>query len=145
MKPDPRPLEAELVFPSSPEYLSLVRSNVQWITERCKFPEKEASRIVLAVVEAVTNIIRHAYHGDNERKITMRLTEIPCGLQLEFLDRGEPVPPQKIKGRSLDEVKPGGLGVHMLASCMDDVRYEERPGGGTRLVLKKFRVGEEEQ
>ena len=138
MTRDVRPVHAELVFPSSPEYLSLVRCNVQWICEKCRFPEKDTGRITLAVVEAVTNIIRHAYHGDPACEITLRLTEIPSGLQLEFLDRGEHAAADQIKGRALEDVKPGGLGVHMMYSCMDDVEYEQRPGGGTRLVLRKY-------
>ncbi len=133
-----RPLEIELTFRSSTEYLSLIRKNVGWICEKKEFPEKECSRTVLAVVEAATNIIRHAYEGDPDSTITLRLAEIDCGLQIEFLDRGKEFSPDKLQGRDLDDVKPGGLGLHMLRACMDDVRFEKRSGGGTRLVLRKI-------
>jgi sigma-B regulation protein RsbU (phosphoserine phosphatase) len=133
------PPRVEIIFPSSPEYLALVRAAVRTLCEKCEFTEVECSRTVLAVVEAVTNIIRHAYHGDPGQEIVLRARDLGDGLELEFLDRGDSVPPATISSRDLAEVEPGGLGVHMMKSCMDEVSYEGRPGGGSRLVLRKFR------
>lgn len=134
----------EVVFPSSPAYLPLVRSNVRWVCEKSGFPENDCCRIVLAVVEAVTNVIRHAYSGDSNQSILLRITELPDGIELELLDRGESVAPSSI-GVTDDEreSRPGGLGVHLMKACVDHFHYEPRPDGGARLILRKIRGGDE--
>ena len=45
--------------------------------------------------------------------------------------------PKHIKGRDLDDLKPGGLGVHLMRRAMDEVIYEENGWGGTTLILRK--------
>ena len=138
MSTAPSPLRTELVIPSSPDYLPLVRQSVRWFCERCGLPEDEGGRVALAVVEAVTNIIRHAYQGRPDERITLFFSELPGGIEIEFLDEGTSVPPEALRGRDLDDVEPGGLGLHIMKCCMDSFDYEARPGGGSRLVLKKF-------
>jgi len=129
----------EISFPSSSEYLSLVRAATRWFAEKCEFSEKECGRIVLAVVEATTNIIRHAYGGDPHQRITLRLKHFDDGLEIEFLDRGKSVDLDRLEKRKTAELTPGGLGVPMMKCCMDDFHYETRPGGGARLVLRKLK------
>jgi anti-sigma regulatory factor (Ser/Thr protein kinase) len=137
------PCPLELTFPSSSEYLSLVRSTVRWFSAKCGFGEKDCARVVLAVVEATTNIIRHAYGGESARPITLRMTELPLGLQLEFSDQGQGVSTSQLVGKDPDRLEPGGLGLLMMKTCMDDFRYEALPAGGARLVLTKLRRPEE--
>ena len=132
----------EIQFPSATEYLALLRPVARWFARKCRFPEKECSRIVLAVVEAVTNIIRHAYGGAAGQRITFRMTEIDRGLELEFLDHGKSISPAELERCSSKKSKglrPGGLGVRMMKTCMDHFEYEPRPGGGARLMLRKIR------
>lgn len=129
----------ELRFPSCPEYLALLRLTATWFARRCGFSEKECGRIALALVEAVTNIIRHAYSGDENQIITLRLAEQEGGIELELIDQGKSVPPSALEKISRDKLEPGGLGVRMMKTCMDHFHYEPRPGGGARLVLRKMR------
>lgn len=129
----------ELRFPSCPEYLALLRLTASWYARRCGFSEKECGRIVLALVEAVTNIIRHAYSGDENQSIMLRLAERDGGIELELIDQGKSVPPGDLEKKVRDQLEPGGLGVRMMKSCMDHFHYEPRPGGGARLVLRKLR------
>jgi len=42
-----------------------------------------------------------------------------------------------MKGRELDDVKPGGLGLHFINSVMDKVEYRKNKWGGTTLILQK--------
>ncbi|HVR75932.1 MAG TPA: ATP-binding protein [Planctomycetota bacterium] len=134
----------EIAFPSCPEYLALVRSAVKWFAGKCGFTERDCGRIVLSVVEATTNIIRHAYGGDEKQRISLRMTRIAGGVELEFLDDGCVVAPEDLERRAENgTLSPGGLGVRMMKTCMDDFRYEPRPGGGARLVLRKLRSGPE--
>ena len=138
----PRPLE--VTFPSSSEYLSLLRTTVRWFAKKCRFSDKACHRIVLAAVEATTNIIRHAYAMDPSQRITLRMAEVDGGIQLEFLDDGRHSPQAFPECPRTEDLKPGGLGVRMMKMCMDGFSYESRPQGGSRLVLRKLRDGDEE-
>ena len=105
------------------------------------------SRLVLATIEALTNVMRHAYDGRVDGPIELHVTEHaarssdaarrPC-IEIELLDRGEHVPPCDRKGRALDDVEPGGLGTHLIEACTDQIECRARPGGGSILVLRKF-------
>jgi anti-sigma regulatory factor (Ser/Thr protein kinase) len=56
-------------------------------------------------------------------------------------DEAEQVDPCTIKSRCLDEVRPGGLGVHIIREVMDEVAYECRSGGvGMRLTMVKKKI-----
>ena len=97
--------------------------------------DESIEQIVLAVDEACTNIIRHALEGDAK---PVRLT---CNLKGERLkivlrDYGTPCDPARIKGRSIAEIRPGGLGVHIIQRVFDHVEYAPQPDG-TRLTLEK--------
>ena len=129
----------ELRFASCPEYLSLLRHTARWYAKRCGFDDKECGRIVLALVEAVTNIIRHAYDGDENQQITLRIGECAGGIELELLDHGKNVPPGALEKPPRGKLEPGGLGVQMMKTCMDHFQYEPQPGGGARLVLRKLK------
>lgn len=129
----------EVSFPSSAEYLSLVRSVAGWFAARCGFGDRDCGRIVLSAVEATTNIIRHAYGGEPGQRITIQFRELEDGLECEFLDAGKNVLPEGLVEKARGELDSGGLGVRMMQSCMDELRYEVRPEGGARLVLRKRR------
>lgn len=144
---DPAALRAEVVFPSSARYLPLARGHVRWFCGECGFADPVASRLVLAVVEAITNIIRHAYDGAPEGMVRLRARQLGRasaarpGVEFELLDRGRYVERRARRGRRLEDVRPGGLGEHMIRRCLDEIHCEPRPGGGTRLVLRKYLEG----
>ena len=52
-------------------------------------------------------------------------------------DRAKQVDPETIQPRDLDDIRPGGLGVHIIREIMDHVSYEKRDGGGMRLSMTK--------
>ena len=129
-----------LDIPSDPAALFLVRGVVERLSERMGFAAEETGRMVLAVDEACTNVIRHAY-GDrtNERIV---LTFEATGEHLEILvrDFGPGADAGLFAARDLDDVRPGGLGMHFIRSAMDRVEYENQQGGGMLLRLIKLRM-----
>jgi anti-sigma regulatory factor (Ser/Thr protein kinase) len=131
------PDTVEVALPSHPKYLPLVRALVEHGAALAGFDADDCGRIVLAVTEGVTNVIRHGYQGDTARPIGLRL-ETPAGLfRLEIRDRGRFVDPSEIRSRPLGEVRPGGLGVHLMQATMDTVSWERNEHGGTTLTLAK--------
>ena len=128
-----------LEIPGDPRYLCLVRGAVCAMAAQVGFPEKEASHIVLAADEACSNVIRHAYKGICERKnkIIVYITTYKSKIKIKIRDFGPCVDLKKIKGRKLSKVRPGGLGVHFIHGCMDEVVYHTHLKSGTQLVLTK--------
>jgi anti-sigma regulatory factor (Ser/Thr protein kinase) len=132
---------------SIPAHLPVVRSALDRFCELLGFREEDRGLVVLAVDEALTNIIRHAYRGRSDQRIeiTLRCTNGSDGraaLQIQLRDWGEPVRPEQFKSRPLQEIRPGGLGVHIMGCCMDNVEYHPAPEGGTCLTMTKLAPGE---
>ena len=58
-------------------------------------------------------------------------------MEFIFEDEARQVDIDTIRSRELDDVRPGGLGVHLISEIMDDTNYEHRPEQGMRLTMKK--------
>ena len=131
-------------LPSNPELLSVVRSAVERVACAAGFQDDGCRSITLAVDEAMTNIVRHAYLDRRGEPIQITARRIPAGAEfrlerIEFLlvDRGRGVCDAEMRGRPLDEIRPGGLGMHFIREIMDEVEYECRDGEN-RLRLVKY-------
>ena len=68
----------------------------------------------------------------------VRQVKLPTVDRLIIRDFGKQVDPDCIKSRDLDDVKPGGLGVHLIKSIMDEVKYRRHEEGGMELRMSKF-------
>jgi serine/threonine-protein kinase RsbW len=130
---------------SNPEALCLVRAALQRATELLHFRESDSRAIVRSVDEALANVIRHAYQGKSGLPI-----EVTCkkwhgthngapttGLEIILLDSGNALDPAKLKGRNLEDVRPGGLGLHFIKQSMDLVEFT-RSEGKNQLRLIKY-------
>ena len=130
-----------MTISSEPAHLPIVRAAIEKMCRMLHFDAKDADGVVLSADEALTNIIKHAYRGNNDQKIEIELSPIgadnPTGLQIRLSDTGRRVDPEKIKSRDLDDVRPGGLGVHIMTECMDQVDFQQRDEGGTTLTMIK--------
>ena len=130
---------------SNPAMLCVVRGAVTRLTERLGFPEPECRAVVRAVDEALTNIIRHAYRGQTGRPIEASFRSIRVrrdgaqrpALEILLEDQGVKVDRAKLRGRRLEDVRPGGLGLHFIRQSMDTVEFRHRKGKN-RLRLVKF-------
>lgn len=128
---------------SNPAYLSGARELVSSVCRRLGFDDLTCSKVALAVDEALCNVIRHGYKYAEDRPIWISLWPIldesgqPDGVKLVIEDEAEQVDPSRMKGRDLNDIRPGGLGVHIIRDVMDDVRYERRESVGMRLTMIK--------
>ncbi|HKW33947.1 MAG TPA: ATP-binding protein [Candidatus Acidoferrum sp.] len=134
---------------SNPETLCIVRNALGELAQTLGFAEAECRAVVLAVDEAMTNIIRHAYQGRTEQPIEATFRRIQVardGLQqpaLEIVleDRGMNVDREKLCGRKLDDVRPGGLGLHFIRESMDTVEFRRRWGRNQLRMVKFLHAG----
>ena len=131
------PDRVTLRVPSDPKYLPMVRAMVDQGAAVAGIGPGDRDRILLAVSEALSNVIRHVYRDRTDRPIDLELALTPGELRLLVTDYGRFVDPSRIVSRPLDEVRPGGLGVHLIRSTMDVVEYNLNRHGGTTLTLVK--------
>ena len=127
----------ELTIPSDPKYMRLVRGLVAAAGEVVGFEKRDVNSLCLAVDEACTNIIKHAYDGNHTQRIEVHLAMHPDRLDVRLRDYGRKTDPAKIKPRELHDVRPGGLGVHFIREIMDDVVYDVSADVGTELRMTK--------
>jgi len=125
--------------PSDPAYLGIVRALVECVARLAGFAEPEVSHVVVALDEACTNIIRHQYEGRRDERIDIEaLLDLEAGrVQFVLRDYGPVRDPKHFRGRDLADVRPGGLGLHIIRKVMDEVEYSAAPGGGMLLKLCK--------
>ncbi|MCP4592534.1 MAG: ATP-binding protein [bacterium] len=132
----------ELHIAANPEELPGVRAALEAFLADVTFTLAERARIVLAVDEAVANVIRHGYGGTCTQPIDITLCRIEeggrSGMRVTIRDFGRQVDPEAICGRDLDDVRPGGLGVHIMRTVMDEVEYDCAEDGGMRVTLTKW-------
>jgi anti-sigma regulatory factor (Ser/Thr protein kinase) len=122
---------------SDPAELAKVRERIEAIATGAGLGEEAATRVVLAVDEALTNVIRHAYEQRLDERIDIDVRTAGGELRIAIRDYGPSVDPARICSRDLDDVRPGGLGVHIMNECMDSVDYSPADGGGTMLTMRK--------
>ncbi len=137
----PAPVRVELL--SQPRFLSGARDLVSAISKRCGFDDTACGQMALAVDEALCNVIRHGYDRRGDGKIWVSMWPIeepgknPTGVKIVIEDEAKQVDPQKIKSRDLEDVRPGGLGVHIIQQIMNHSYFEKREKIGMRLVMLK--------
>lgn len=128
----------EIVIPSNPKYLRLVRFVVSEAAQIMGFEEDESQKICLAVDEACTNIIRHSYDGDLTKKIITVLHLSDEKLIIKIKDFGKELDLTKIEKKNRRKTTPGGLGVNLIVSIMDIVEYDKTSEKFNRVKLTKF-------
>jgi serine/threonine-protein kinase RsbW len=133
-----------LYLESNPEALCMVRSTMECATELVRFPEPESRAIVRSVDEALANVIRHAYKGRPGKPIELACRRLYGdrnknelrGLEIVMEDSGTPVDPKKLQGRPLEEIRPGGLGLHFMKQSMDVVEFRRKNGKNLLRMVK---------
>ena len=123
-------------FSSHTANLALMRNCVRKFLKGYPFSERERLLMVLGVDEACTNVIRHAYRLRDDQVISLRMEGLRKCVRMRLRDYGEKVVLHKMKGRSHELVKPGGLGLHLIRYAFDEVSYVHKRRG-TELVLTK--------
>jgi len=139
-----------LTLASDPVQLPAVRDQLRRWCDQHGWHDGQIADMVLAVDEALTNVIRHGYEGKLGGKIefSAQITNEPDGataVEIRVRDYGKQVPLEEICGRDLDDIRPGGLGVHIIKSIMSSSEYSHAQGGGMLLVMRMRKMDESEK
>jgi serine/threonine-protein kinase RsbW len=126
-----------ITIPSHPKYLSIVRSVTGKMAQIHEITESLTEDMKLAVDEACANVIKHAYRGDITKKIVLKYKITKKSFNVIIEDSGIKAQTDLIKGRSLDDIRPGGLGIHFIKRVFDVFQFDETKKKGNRLILIK--------
>lgn len=130
-------------FPGNYKYLERISQFIIKHAEQASFSRDEVYAIQTAVDEACSNIIDHAYKGENKGKIKIEINEISDGLRIIIQDNGEPFDPEQVPEPDitspLEIRKERGLGIFFMRQLMDKVVFDFSPSEGNTLTLVKYK------
>lgn len=133
--------EKVLVVQSRTNNLSTIRDFVYAAALDVGFSTDVIDNIILAVDEACTNIIKHAYKSYPEGEITIKLKHKDKKFTVVIIDHGAPFNPESIPDPDLQKYyrqhRVGGLGMYLMKSLMDEVKYVSVPGKYNQVLLSK--------
>jgi len=126
-------------FAAQSDQLRQVREWVRDTALASGMSEEQAGRVVIGVNEACMNIITHAYR-DSAGDIELDIMQEQLQLIIRLTDFAHTVDCSTIKSRDLTDIRPGGLGVHLIHEVMDEVSYLPGSNGSGNIVIMKVSI-----
>lgn len=125
----------EYRFPARTDQLCEVRRTVREALAELGCDTEFIETTALAIDEATANVLRHAYKGDETQEVVLEMHVEDDILTLKLIDFAPPADHSKIKPRDLEDIRPGGLGVHIIREVMDSMEYRHLAGGGGNVLV----------
>jgi serine/threonine-protein kinase RsbW len=136
-------INRELVVKSTTDNLSSIRTFIKQTASDAGVTNEITGKIILAVDEACTNIIKHAYKYSSEGKITIKVNSDEQKLTIKIIDDGGHFDPDLVPEPNLEKMqferKGGGLGMFLMKKLMDEVKYTNLPNNRNQVLLVKYR------
>ena len=130
--------------PAEYKYLAQISKFVGQAAKEADLDKASIYAVQLAVDEACSNIMEHAYSGKGKGEILCSCEIIDNGLKVTLHDHGKPINPNEVpvfdSQTPLNEIEPGGAGIYLMNQLMDQVHYESDPKLGNRMELVKHKV-----
>jgi len=128
--------EATISLSNDVRFLTVMRHTIENLTAVLGWNDSESQAITLALEEALTNKIRHAYKDRPEGRIQFQFRTEPDALVFQLTDQGEPPDPARIDARR-DNLQAGGFGTRIMKDVMDKVVYRTTQEGN-HVILTKY-------
>lgn len=133
----------ELRFPSDSKYLHMVHELTRLLAETTGFEVVEAERIALAVDEATTNVVQHAYEGEPGHEIEVHFDPNGDSLEIVIFHDGKPLEAMPVPEFDLNDLvaehKTGGLGLTIMRQMMDKVEHTKAGTGKNKCVMVRYK------
>ncbi len=130
-------------FPANFKSLASISDFIVKSSEDAGFSANDVYAIQTAVDEACSNIIDHAYGGENLGEIQIQVTQVKNGIQIVLHDEGDPFDPDDVPSPDitspLEIRKERGLGIFFMRKLMDRVIFEFSNQKGNTLTLIKYK------
>lgn len=132
----------KLRISSVTDNLEIIRDFINRLAVKGGFSNDVADQIELAVDEACTNVIRHAYHYNAKRMIDIAVHLDKEKMEIIVSDKGQGFDATLLLKPDLEkyvhEARTGGLGIHLMRSLMDEVNFNFKPGKKNQVSLVKY-------
>lgn len=136
-----REAEVCMRLKADPRLLAAMRGAVKAYLASAGISGDRLDDAVLAVDEACTNCIRHAYGGDPACSYSVEMCADAEAVVVTVHDEGSPCPEAKLARRALepparDALTPGGLGIQLIHQAFDEVNYASNGANGNRMEMR---------
>jgi anti-sigma regulatory factor (Ser/Thr protein kinase) len=125
--------DVRLTLPARPENVAVVRHVLGAFAEALLLPDTVIEDMRLAVTEACTNVVRHAYAGGEPGPVEILIRPAGDALEVVVSDQGRGL------GASPDTAGPG-LGLPLIAALADSLEIDRAPRAGSRLLMSFLRT-----
>ncbi|RLE16902.1 MAG: hypothetical protein DRJ50_14640 [Actinobacteria bacterium] len=141
--------DLRLQVSSDPRLLGVIRGVIHVWLEVLGLVIDRRQEVVLAVDEACSNAMRHAYEGRTDESIELVLSASDEWVEITVSDQGRPCPTECSEYRPLlppepHEVEPGGLGVKLIHEVFDEVRFCPGTSHGNCVTMRLHRTPKHE-
>jgi len=126
-----------LTIPARPEFIALGRLALTGLARTRALSQEVVADLKLALTEACSNSVRHAYDEGRLGVVQIRYELSPDRFVIEVDDEGSGFDPQTIE-RAQEELDEGGLGIAIIRALTDELEIGSRPEGGSRLRFTKL-------
>jgi sigma-B regulation protein RsbU (phosphoserine phosphatase) len=133
---------AELEISSDLSELARARAFVREVCHTLPGPaldEDSVSQLELAITEALSNVMRHAYHGRTDQQIQLDAEAFADRLVLRIHHLGETFDPAAVAAPAFDGTQDGGFGMYIIEQSVDNVRYYRDERGRNCISMVKNR------
>jgi serine/threonine-protein kinase RsbW len=120
--------DVKLTLPARPENVSVIRHVLGAFADSLRLPDDLVEDLRLAVTEACTNVVRHAYPPEHAGPVEISIQSLEDQVTVTVSDHGRGI------GTSSDTTGPG-LGLPLIAAIANDVELRPVPGGGSRVAM----------
>jgi serine/threonine-protein kinase RsbW len=128
-----------LRVPARAEYIALARLALSGIADIIELPGELLADLKLALTEAVSNSVRHAYGDKGEGHVDVTYELYPDRLGIQVVDDGDGFDPDAAPVFDGQELSEGGLGIAIIRTIADEFEIESKPGSrGSRLRFVKL-------
>ncbi|MCD5325858.1 MULTISPECIES: anti-sigma B factor RsbW [Pontibacillus] len=126
----------EIKIPAKAEYVGVVRLSISGIANRMGFAYDDIEDLKVAISEAITNAVKHAYNETGEGEITLGFGVYENRLEVMVADHGGSFDLKKVKEDtgpyqeedSIEELREGGFGLFLIDALMDKVEINNKYG-----------------
>jgi serine/threonine-protein kinase RsbW len=135
------PESLRLVIPSQTRYLNLVTGLAKRASVVAGMDDATAAKVSIAVDEAVTNVILHAYHGDLDQLVEIELRFMPAALEVHIWHNGQGIRDDDVvlpdPREYVRHPRKGGLGLLLMSRFMDEVHFLETAEKNECCMVKR--------
>ncbi|KOO40357.1 anti-sigma B factor RsbW [Priestia koreensis] len=134
----------EMKIPAKPDYVAIVRLTLSGVANRMDFSYDEIEDMKIAISEACTNAVQHAYKNAESGDIRVGFGLFEDRLEIMVVDSGESFDYEELKkeigpyevSQEVEFLPEGGLGLYLINTLMDEVKMSNH--NGVTLIMTKY-------